>query len=84
MKSKDFVKALALLSQVGIMMAVCILVGVLIGRFLDGLLGTGPWLLFLFSFLGVGAAFKSLFDLVPKAGQKPKSAQEPESDQEQK
>ena len=75
MKSKDMMKALALLSQVGIMMAVCILVGVLIGRFLDGLLGTGPWLLFLFSLLGVGAAFKSLFGLIPKAEQKSKKPQ---------
>ena len=80
MKSKDFMKALALLSQIGITMAVCILVGVFIGRFLDGHFGTGPWLLFLFSFLGVGAAFKSMFDLVPKPEQKKK----PDSDQEQK
>jgi ATP synthase protein I len=36
---------------------------VLVGRFLDSLFGTGPWLLLIFSFLGVGAAVKSLFDM---------------------
>ena len=78
MKNKDVVKALGLLSQVGITMAVCVLVGVFLGRFLDGLLGTTPWLLLLFSFLGVGAAFKSLFNLVAKP--KEKSKQENQQD----
>lgn len=76
MKNKDLVKALGLLSQVGITMAVCVLVGVFLGRFLDGLLGTSPWLLLLFSFLGVGAAFKSLFDLVAKPKDKQKKQQD--------
>jgi len=43
-------------------MGASVLIGVLLGRYLDGLLGTSPWLLLLFSFSGVGAAIKSLFN----------------------
>ncbi len=38
------------------------MIGVFLGRFLDKLLGTSPWLLLLFSLLGVGATFKALLD----------------------
>jgi ATP synthase protein I len=44
-------------------MAACVLIGVFLGRFLDGLLGTSPWLLLLCSLLGVGAALKAVFEL---------------------
>jgi ATP synthase protein I len=47
-------------------MAACVLIGVFLGRFLDNLLNTSPWLLLLFSLLGVGAALKALFDLAAK------------------
>jgi ATP synthase protein I len=50
----------------GLMVAACLLVGVLLGRFLDGLLGTSPWLLIIFSLLGAAAAFKSLFDFADR------------------
>ena len=76
MNSRDMIKALSLLSQIGLTVAACILVGVFLGRFLDGLLGTSPWLLILFSFLGVGAAFKSLFNYLPKSNEKPKNEQD--------
>jgi len=41
----------------------CIIVGVFIGRFLDLRLGTSPWFLLVFSLLGIGAGFKSVYDL---------------------
>jgi len=44
-------------------MAASVLVGVLLGKYLDGLLDTTPWLLLIFSLLGVGAAIKSLFNI---------------------
>lgn len=50
-------------SQIGTTIAAAILVGVLFGKFFDSLLGTAPWLLLIFSLLGVGAAIKSLFDI---------------------
>jgi len=58
--------ALAFLSQAGVTMASCVFIGVLLGKALDRLLGTAPWLLLVFSLLGAGAALKSLFDLANK------------------
>ena len=59
----EMLRALSQLSQIGFTIVASILVGVLVGRFLGSLFGTGPWLLLIFSFLGVGAAVKSLFDM---------------------
>jgi len=58
----DFFRALSLFSQIGITMASCVLVGVLLGRFLDRLFHTAPWLLLIFSLLGAASALKALFD----------------------
>ena len=66
MKNREIVKALGLFSQIGVTVVACILVGVFLGWWLDRLLGTAPWLLLLCSFLGVGAAFKMLFELMSK------------------
>lgn len=59
-------RAFAYVSQIGVTMAASVLVGVLSGKFLDSLFGTKPWFLLIFSLLGVGAAFKSLFDISQK------------------
>lgn len=59
----QFVRAMSNLSQLGIAMAACVITGVLLGKFLDGLFGTSPWLLLVFSLLGAGAAIKACFDL---------------------
>jgi len=65
MKPEDF-KGLAMLTQIGITFVVCIAIGFFLGRFLDGFFNTSPWLLLIFTLAGIGAAFKSLFDLFPK------------------
>ncbi|HHU82611.1 MAG TPA: hypothetical protein GXZ26_06375 [Firmicutes bacterium] len=44
-------------------MAASVFIGVLLGKFLDGFFGTSPWLLLVFSLLGVGAALRVLFSL---------------------
>ena len=62
---KEFAKAITFLSQIAITMAVCVFIGVFLGNFLDNLLGTSPWLLLIFSLLGVGASFKALLDMMP-------------------
>ncbi len=42
-------------------MAAAVLMGVLLGRYLDRLFGTAPWLGLVFSLLGAGAAIKLVF-----------------------
>lgn len=61
-KNSETLRALTTFSQIGVTMAASVLIGVLLGKYLDGLLGTSPWLLLFFSILGAGAAIKSLFN----------------------
>lgn len=61
-KNSETLRALAHFSQIGVTMAASVLVGVLLGKNLDSLLGTAPWLLLIFSLLGVGAAIKVVFN----------------------
>jgi ATP synthase protein I len=48
-------------------MAVCVMIGIFSGSFLDKLFGTSPWLLFVFAIFGAGAAIKVLLDTAKKA-----------------
>ena len=59
-------RALTFFSQISVTIIACVVIGVLLGRFLDNLLGTSPWLLLVFSLLGAAAAFKSIFDIANK------------------
>jgi len=61
-----FLQAISYLSQIGVTIVACLAVGILLGRFLDSLLGTAPWLLLLFTLLGMAAAIKSIYDLSKK------------------
>lgn len=63
---REIIRALSLFSQFGITVAACVAIGVLGGKYLDEFFGTSPWLLIIFSLLGVAAAFKSMFDLANK------------------
>lgn len=59
-------RALSLLTQLGAAMAACVVAGVFAGKWLDQWLGTSPWLLIVLAFLGAGAAFKVMYELVIK------------------
>ena len=63
---RELVRAISLITHIGVTVAACLLIGVFLGRWLDSLLGTSPWLLIVFSLLGMGAAFKSLIDIANK------------------
>lgn len=60
MKKEDL-KALALLSQVGLLMAIPIFLCVFVGIWLDEKMGTNGLFLVIFILLGVMAAFRNLF-----------------------
>ena len=65
-EQREIVRAMSFLSQMGISIVICIAVGVFLGRFLDTVFGTSPWLVLIFSLLGSAAAFKSIFDMAKK------------------
>lgn len=64
--ANEFGRALAMLSQIGISIVVCVGVGIAIGYFLDRFLGTSPWLLLVFTIFGIGAAFRAILDFAKK------------------
>lgn len=65
-ENRRILRALGQFTQLGISMAVCVLIGVLAGKYLDQLLNTSPWLLILGCVIGAAAAFKVMYDLVIK------------------
>ena len=62
-KNIGALKSIGYITQLGITMAATVMVGVFVGRFLDNLLNTSPWLLLICSLLGAGAAIRSLFNI---------------------
>ncbi len=62
-KNSETLRALANFSHIGITMAASVVVGVMIGKYLDEFFGTAPWLLLVFSLLGIGASFKYIYDI---------------------
>jgi ATP synthase protein I len=62
-------KGAAMLSVVGIQLAVSTIVGAGIGYLLDRWLGTEPWLLVLFFVIGTIAGFREMIRTVSRASQ---------------
>lgn len=65
---KDDFRQVAHLSSLVLMLPSSIVVGLFMGSFLDKLLDTRPWLLLLFTLLGVASGFLSLFRGLSKLG----------------
>ncbi|MCL1846320.1 MAG: AtpZ/AtpI family protein [Defluviitaleaceae bacterium] len=63
---KNIIRAMGVMTHIGLTVAICVLGGVLLGRFLDGLLGISPWLTIVLSLLGCMAAFKAMIDIAKK------------------
>jgi len=61
----DF-RRLAELSSIGLLLPSSIVVGLVFGYFLDKWLHTGPWLLIIFTLLGVASGLLSLFRALRK------------------
>lgn len=59
-KTRDVYRALSL-SSVGLEMGIAVILGLLFGRWLDGRIGTEPWMMILFTILGFAAGFKGVF-----------------------
>lgn len=61
------IKNLTYISQVAFIMLTPILLSVYAGNWIDEKLGTSPWVLIVFIFIGVASAFLNLYKFVMKA-----------------
>ncbi|MGD9160651.1 MAG: AtpZ/AtpI family protein [Desulfobacteraceae bacterium] len=66
-ETKKMIRTLGHLSTVGLAMALSIILGVLIGYYLDDKFNTEPWFFIIFLALGIIAAFKNLYIIYKKA-----------------
>jgi ATP synthase protein I len=65
---KAFFKELGKYSALGFEMAISVIIGLVIGSFLDKRLGTGPWLTIVWLGLGFAAGFRSLYRAAVRSG----------------
>ena len=62
-------RAVALLSTIGLTLVIATALGFGLGYLLDRWLGTGPWLMLLFTILGIVAGFVVMIRAVIRANQ---------------
>lgn len=65
-KAKDITKDYNLVVTFIISILLYIGIGVFVGNYLDNLLNTKPLFILLFTFLGIGAAYRNLYVLIKK------------------
>ena len=63
---KEIYRAFALITYLGVSVIICIGMGILIGWLLDRWLGTTPWLILVFTVLGIIAAIKSMYTMAKR------------------
>jgi ATP synthase protein I len=68
-ENKRLYKQLLRYSSLGLEMGFSVAIGLGIGYLLDYYLDTKPWFLFIFFFVGIVAAFRSLFSMIKNIGQ---------------
>jgi F0F1-type ATP synthase assembly protein I len=62
-------RQIGILTTIPMLMAVGPILGYYVGSFLDKTMGTAPYLMVIFIFLGFGASGKGVYDLIRKASQ---------------
>ena len=63
---KEIYRALALITTMGISVVLCVGFGIFIGWLLDRWLGTTPWLILVFTLIGIMAAIKSMYSMAKR------------------
>jgi F0F1-type ATP synthase assembly protein I len=58
---KDLLRSLAMVSSMGISVALAIGIGVWFGMTLDRWFGTKHWFFYIFLFIGIAAGFKNIY-----------------------
>jgi len=63
---QNFARGMSIIKQLAISALICVVLGVLIGYWLDRWLGLSPLFLIVFSLLGVASAIKVMIDIAKK------------------
>jgi ATP synthase protein I len=66
-KDRPMIRVLLKASMIGIQMVVATFIGLAIGILLDSLLGTKPWLTFIFLGLGIFTGFRDMYQMAKAA-----------------
>jgi len=61
---RKWIRGAGLASTVGIVLVVCTVIGYAFGSWLDRVFGTEPWLMLLFTLMGIAAGFIEMFRIV--------------------
>ena len=67
-KDKKLTKQVLHLSSIGFSLVLAIVIGLVIGIFLDRKLGTAPWLTLIFLAFGIIAGFRNMYYIFKKYG----------------
>ncbi|BDV00114.1 hypothetical protein TDMWS_01990 [Thermodesulfomicrobium sp. WS] len=73
-KKNDFFELLGMASVMGIHLVSGIIVGLVMGYYLDKWLGTKPWLLVVFLIFGIIAGYRNMFREMQRIQRKEKDA----------
>lgn len=65
-ENKKIISSLAAYGQLGVSMAMCVIVGFLTGKFLDNIFSTSPVFLIIFIIIGIIASYQTLFKITKK------------------
>ena len=65
-ESRHALRVMGQMSQLGLTAVLCIVIGLVIGHFLDRLFNTSPILFIVFACIGMLAAIKSMVDMAKK------------------
>ena len=61
---RKWIRGVGFASSIGILLVACTVVGWLFGTWLDKRLGTEPWMMLVFSVLGIAAGFYETFRFI--------------------
>lgn len=69
-KGANYLKNYVALSSIGIMFVACVVIGYVIGYYLDKFLGTSPYLMLIFTVFGMIAGFLELMKVAKQMNKK--------------
>jgi len=69
-QKRELLQSLAVVSSMGISVALAIAIGVWLGLTIDRWLGTKPWFFFIFLFIGIAAGFKNIYVIARRESKK--------------